>query len=154
VLVKRKTQVPNWYLDLTNLTKYWGDERTYHHTAPISANYALREALRIVAEEGLDARFARHRANAELLWDGLEALDLPPLIPEAYRIPTLTTPRLSPSVDDAAVRGRLLNDYNVEIAGGFGPLAGQIWRIGLMGYSSRREYVTLLLAALRQILSG
>jgi alanine-glyoxylate transaminase/serine-glyoxylate transaminase/serine-pyruvate transaminase len=154
VLMNRKTPVANWYLDLTNLTKYWGHERTYHHTAPISANYALREALRIVAEEGLEARFARHRANAELLWEGLEVLDLPPMIPEAYRIPTLTTPKLSPSVDDAAVRSRLLNEYNIEIAGGFGPLAGQIWRIGLMGYSSRREYVILLLAALRQILSG
>ncbi|MGD9092949.1 MAG: alanine--glyoxylate aminotransferase family protein [Anaerolineales bacterium] len=154
VLVNRKTAVANWYLDLTNLIKYWGDERTYHHTAPISANYALREALRIVAEEGLEARFARHRANAEMLWKGLEALDLPPMIPEAYRIPTLTTPKLSPSVDDAAVRSRLLNEYNIEIAGGFGPLAGQIWRIGLMGYSSRREYVMLLLAALRQILSS
>jgi alanine-glyoxylate transaminase/serine-glyoxylate transaminase/serine-pyruvate transaminase len=153
VLANRKSLVANWYLDLTTLTKYWGDERTYHHTAPISANYALREALRIVAEEGLEARFARHRANAELLWAGLEALDLPPMIPESYRIPTLTTPQLSPSVDDAAVRSRLLNDYNIEIAGGFGPLLGQIWRIGLMGYSSRREYVTLLLAALRQILT-
>jgi alanine-glyoxylate transaminase/serine-glyoxylate transaminase/serine-pyruvate transaminase len=153
VLANRKSLVANWYLDLTTLTKYWGDERTYHHTAPISANYALREALRIVAEEGLEARFARHRANAELLWAGLEALDLPPMIPKSYRIPTLTTPQLSPSVDDAAVRSRLLNDYNIEIAGGFGPLLGQIWRIGLMGYSSRREYVTLLLAALRQILT-
>jgi alanine-glyoxylate transaminase/serine-glyoxylate transaminase/serine-pyruvate transaminase len=153
VMANRETPVANWYLDLSLLDKYWGDERTYHHTAPISMNYALREALRLVAEEGLEARFARHRANAELLWEGLEAIDLPPIIPLTYRLPTLTTPKLSPSIDDAAIRRRLLDEYNVETAGGFGPLAGQIWRIGLMGYSSRREYVTLLLAALRQLLS-
>ena len=153
VLAKRETPVANWYLDLSLLDKYWGDERTYHHTAPISMNYALREALRLVAEEGLEARFARHRVNAELLWEGLEAMDLPPMIPISYRLPTLTTPQLSPSIDDMAVRRRLLDEYNIEIAGGFGPLKGQIWRIGLMGYSSRREYVTLLLAALRHLLS-
>ena len=153
-LHKRKTPVANWYLDLSMLDRYWGQERTYHHTAPISLNYALREGLRLVAEEGLPERFARHKANAELLWDGLETLDLPPLVPEAYRLPTLTTPRLSPSIDDAAVRRRLLDNYNLEIAGGFGPLKGQIWRIGLMGFSSRRENVTLLLAALEEILRG
>ena len=153
VLSNRKTPVANWYLDLSLLDKYWGDERTYHHTAPISMNYALREALRLVAEEGLEERFSRHRANAELLWEGLEDLDLPPMIPLSYRLPTLTTPKLSPSIEDALIRRRLLDDYNIEIAGGFGPLAGQIWRIGLMGYSSRREYVTLLLAALRELLS-
>lgn len=147
----RKTAVPNWYLDLTSVEKYWGNERTYHHTAPITMNYALREALRIVAEEGLEARFARHRANAELLWAGLEELDLPPFVPLAYRNTTLTTCALGPGVDDMAVRKRLLNEYNIEISGGFGPLKGKIWRIGLMGYSSRRENVTLLLAALRAI---
>lgn len=153
-LRQRATPVANWYLDLSLLDRYWGDERTYHHTAPISLNYALREGLRLVAEEGLEARFARHQANAEALWDGLEALDLPPLVPRAYRLPTLTTPRLSPSIEDAAVRRRLLEDYNLEIAGGFGPLKGQIWRIGLMGFSSRRENVSLLLAALEEILPG
>ncbi len=149
----RKTAVPNWYLDLTSVEKYWGNERTYHHTAPISMNYALREALRLVAEEGLDARFARHRANAELLWAGLEELDLPPFVPLAYRNPTLTTCQLGPGVDDMAVRKRLLDEYNIEISGGFGPLKGKIWRIGLMGHSSRRENVTLLLAALRALTS-
>lgn len=153
MLAKRETPVANWYLDLTLLDKYWGDERTYHHTAPISMNYALREALRLVAEEGLESRFARHRINAEMLWEGLEALDLPPMIPAKHRLPTLTTPQLTASIDDVATRRRLLNEFNIEIAGGFGPLKGQIWRIGLMGYSSRREYVTLLLAALSQILS-
>jgi len=154
VLRGRKTPVANWYLDLTLLDKYWGHDRTYHHTAPITMNYALREALRMAAEEGLESRFARHRQNAELLWEGLEALDLPPFVPHEHRLPSLTTATLMPSIDDAAVRRRLLDEYNVEIAGGFGPLKGKVWRIGLMGYSSRREYVTLLLAALRAILSG
>lgn len=149
----RKTPVANWYLDLSMLDKYWGNERTYHHTAPISMNYALREALRMVAEEGLEARFTRHRANAEILWEGLEALDLPLLVPYKNRLPTLTTPKVPPGVDELTVRRQLLNEYNIEIAGGFGPLKGQIWRIGLMGFSSRRENVLLLLAALRQILS-
>lgn len=150
-LRKRNSSVPNWYLDLTMVERYWGNERTYHHTAPISMNYALREALRIVAEEGLEARFARHRANAELLWAGLEELDLPPFVPLADRNATLTTCELAPGIDDVSVRKQLLDDYNIEIAGGFGPLKGQIWRIGLMGHSSRRENVTLLLAALREI---
>ena len=134
------------------LTRYWGDTRTYHHTAPITMNYAFREGLRLVAEEGLESRFARHQANAADLWRGLESLDLPPLIPPTYRLPTLTTPQLPMGFEDAKVRSRLLQDFNIEIAGGFGPLAGKVWRIGLMGYSSRPENVTLLLAALRKIL--
>jgi len=153
ILRSRQTPVRNWYLDLTMLEKYWGNERTYHHTAPISMNYALWEALRLVAEEGLPARFERHTANAKLLWEGLEELDLSMLVPIEYRLPTLTTPLVPAGVDEVGVRKRLLNEYNIEIAGGFGPLKGQIWRIGLMGFSSRRENVTLLLAALRNILS-
>jgi len=153
VLHHRHTPVANWYLDLTGLVKYWGTEHAYHHTAPISLNYALREALRLVAEEGLENCFTRHRANAELLWNGLEALNLPLLMPIPHRLPSLSTPKFPPSVDDTTVRQRLLNEYNIEIAGGFGPLKGQVWRIGLMGFSSRRENVTLLLAALREILS-
>ena len=153
VLRNRKTKVANWYLDLSMLEKYWGNERTYHHTAPITMNYALREALRMVAEEGLPARFARHRANAELLWAGLEDMDLSMLVPLEYRLPTLTTPLVPPSVDEIAVRRQLLNEYNIEIAGGFGPLKGQVWRIGLMGFSSRRENIALLLAALREVLA-
>jgi len=153
VMRKRSTKVQNWYLDLTLLEKYWGNERTYHHTAPITMNYALREALRMVAEEGLEARFARHRANAELLWAGLEELDLSLLVPLEYRLPTLTTPLVPPGVDEVEVRRRLLEDYNIEIAGGFGPLKGMVWRIGLMGFSSRRENVAVLLGALRQVFS-
>ncbi len=152
VLHQRKTKVANWYLDLTLVEKYWGDERTYHHTAPISMNYALREALRIIAEEGLENRFARHRAHAEMLWAGLEALGLPPLVESAYRLPTLTTPQLPAGLDEVAIRQKLLAEYNIEIAGGFGPLKGKVWRIGLMGFSSRRENVVLLLSALRELL--
>lgn len=152
VLRGRRRQVANWYLDLTMVERYWGSERTYHHTAPVSMIFALREALRLVVEEGLEARFERHRENAELLWAGLAALDLPPLVPDAYRLPTLTTPLLPPGIDDAGVRVRMLKEYNLEIAGGFGPLKGKVWRIGLMGFSSRRENVLTLLSALQEIL--
>ncbi len=154
VLRNRKTPVGNWYFDLSLLEKYWGDERTYHHTAPINMNYALRESLRLVQEEGLEKRFARHRANAEMLWAGLEDMDLSLMVPEEYRLTTLSTPMVPPGVDSLEVRKKLLSDYNVEIAGGFGPLVGKIWRIGLMGYSSRRENVLLLLAALREIFAN
>jgi len=153
VLRQRKTPVANWYLDLTMVEKYWGSERTYHHTAPITMNYALREGLRMVAEEGLEARWTRHRANAEMLWAGLEELDLTPFVRQPYRLVPLTTCTLSPRLDDVSGRKRLLDEYNIEIGGGFGPLKGKIWRIGLMGYGSRRENVTLLLAALRQLLA-
>jgi alanine-glyoxylate transaminase/serine-glyoxylate transaminase/serine-pyruvate transaminase len=152
VLHQRQTKVANWYLDLSLVEKYWGAERTYHHTAPISMNYALREGLRLVKEEGLEARFARHRENAELLWSGLDEVGLQPLVPREYRLPTLTTPKVPPGVDEVSIRKRLLNEFNIEIAGGFGPLKGQIWRIGLMGHSSRRENVLLLLAALKELL--
>lgn len=152
VLHRRKTPVANWYLDLTMVEKYWGDERTYHHTAPISMIYALREGLRLVAEEGLEKRWARHRENALLLWAGLQDLGLELLVPPEHRLPTLTTPLVPEGVDEAEVRRRLLHEYNIEIAGGFGPLKGKIWRIGLMGFSSRRENVALLLTALREIL--
>jgi alanine-glyoxylate transaminase/serine-glyoxylate transaminase/serine-pyruvate transaminase len=154
VMKNRRTPVANWYLDLNGLESYWGPSRSYHHTAPISTHFALREGLRVVIEEGLAARFARHRANAELLWKGLEELDLPLLIPVGYRLPTLSTPQLTPSIDDMYVRLRLLDEFNIEIAGGFGPLKGKVWRIGLMGFSSRRENIVLLLSALESILRG
>lgn len=151
-LAQRRSPVPSFYLDLSLLHRYWSDQPAYHHTAPISTVYALREALRLVDEEGLQARFDRHRANAALLWTGLEALGLPPLMPAEVRLPTLTTPRLSAGCDDAGIRASLLRQYNIEIAGGFGPLVGQIWRVGLMGFSSRRENVRLLLGALQDLL--
>ncbi len=152
VLRQRKTPVANWYLDLTMLEKYWGSERTYHHTAPISMNYALREALRLVQEEGLEQRFERHRAHAELLWEGLEALGLQMVVPLTHRLPSLTTVEVPEGVDEVAIRQQLLKEYNIEIAGGLGIFKGRAWRIGLMGYSSRRENVLLLLAALERLL--
>ncbi|MEJ2263223.1 MAG: alanine--glyoxylate aminotransferase family protein [Anaerolineales bacterium] len=152
VLRERKTPVANWYLDLSMVQKYWGAERTYHHTAPITANYALYEGLRLVAEEGLENRWRRHRKNAELLWEGLEDLDLSLHVPPEHRLPTLTTVRIPEGVDDLAIRQRLLNDYNIEISGGLGELKGRVWRIGLMGYSSRPENVLLFLSALERLL--
>lgn len=151
-IAARRRPPPVFYLDLEMLGKYWGEQPPYHHTAPISTAYALREALRLALEESLPARFDRHLANARRLWSGLEALDLPPLVPVDLRLPTLTTPRLPGTFDEAALRRRLLNEFNIEIAGGFGPLAGKVWRIGLMGHSSRPENVLTLLAALDALL--
>jgi alanine-glyoxylate transaminase/serine-glyoxylate transaminase/serine-pyruvate transaminase len=153
VLRERRTPVANWYLDCTLVEKYWGKERTYHHTAPISANYALYEALSIVAEEGLEPRWTRHRRNAELLWQGLEHLGLTLHVPIAYRLPTLTTVRVPEGVDETQLRTRLLNEYNIEIGGGLGELKGRVWRIGLMGYSSQPENVDLLVSAFEKLLS-
>jgi len=152
VLRSRRTPVRSWYLDLSLIQRYWGQERTYHHTAPISMNYALREALRLVYEEGLEARFARHKLNQRALVAGLEAMGLKLLVPQAYRLPSLTTVRIPEGVDEARVRSRLLREFNIEIAGGLGDLKGRIWRIGLMGHSSRREHVLLLLSALEYLL--
>jgi alanine-glyoxylate transaminase/serine-glyoxylate transaminase/serine-pyruvate transaminase len=152
VLSGRETPVGSWYLDLSLIQRYWGQERTYHHTAPISMNYALREALRLVEEEGLEARFARHQQNQQALIAGLEAMGLQPLVEEPYRLPSLTTVRLPAGIDEAAVRSGLLREFNIEISGGLGDLRGQIWRIGLMGHSSRRENVLLLLSALCYLL--
>lgn len=153
-LNERQAPIPAWYLDLSIVQKYWSGERTYHHTAPISCNYALYEGLRIVAEEGLENRWQRHRANAQLFWDGLQELGLEPHVPVEQRLPTLTTVRVPEGVDEASVRQRLLQEYHIEIAGGLGELKGKIWRVGLMGYSSQRENILLLLAALRQILAS
>ncbi len=153
-LDRRQGKVANWYLDMTTLANYWdGKTRSYHHTAPINSMYAIREGLRLVTEEGLEARWARHQQNAELLWEGLAELGLSCHIADpALRIPALTTVRVPDGVDAKAVASRLLNDYNIEIAGGFSKLAGKVWRVGLMGFNSRKENVTLLLAALREVL--
>ena len=148
----RKTPVPNWYLDMSLLTKYWGDGRVYHHTAPINMNYGLREALCLVAEEGLEARWQRHRDNAELLWSGLESLGLICHVDKEFRLPTLTTVRIPEGIDGKAISTKLLHEYNLEIAGGLGELGGKVWRIGLMGYNSRPENVLLLLDALEKVL--
>lgn len=151
-LAERKTTVGSWYFDLTGVQKYWGKERTYHHTAPISANFALYEGLRMLAQEGLEARWARHRRCAELLWEGLAALDLTLLIPQPYRMVTVTTVRVPDGVNEAQVRGRLREEFNIEIAGGLGVLKGKVWRVGLMGHSAREENVAALLGGLDQIL--
>jgi alanine-glyoxylate transaminase/serine-glyoxylate transaminase/serine-pyruvate transaminase len=153
-LQNRRTKVANWYLDLTLLTKYWGSERTYHHTAPINMNYALREALFILAEEGLEASWSRHRQTAEYLWDGLAEIDLTPLVPYDHRLVSLTTVRVPQGLDAKEVSNRLLKEYNIEVAGGFGPLAGQVWRVGLMGFNSQIESVDRLLTALKAIISN
>ena len=151
-LNNRKTKVPNWYLDMSLVANYWGSNRTYHHTAPINMNYAFREALRLVAEEGLEARWARHRVNAERFWDGLEAMGMSCHVDKTYRLPSLTTVRVPEGVDAKSVARTLLLEHNIEIAGGLGQLAGQVWRVGLMGYNSRPDNVDRLLFALARVL--
>jgi alanine-glyoxylate transaminase/serine-glyoxylate transaminase/serine-pyruvate transaminase len=147
----RKSKVANWYLDMTMLMNYWGSgTRTYHHTAPINMNYALREALRIVAEEGLQARWQRHRENAEAFWNGLQDMGLECHVPREYRLPSLTTVRIPGAVDGKAVQSYLLEKFNIEIAGGLGELAGKVWRVGLMGFNSNPANVLLVLNALME----
>jgi len=126
----------------------------YHHTASASLHYALTEALRLLSEEGLDAAIQRSRKNAEMLWAGLEEIGARLFIPADYRLPPLTTAHVPAGVDPHSTRVRLLQEYNIEIAAGFGALKDQVWRIGLMGYSSRKENITLLLAALRDLIHG
>ena len=153
-IARRRRKVQSWYLDVTLLQQYWGEERVYHHTAPISMNYALREALRLVAEEGLEARFARHRRNHEALADGLTALGLALAAEEGHRLPMLSAVTVPPGVDEARVRSRLLADDGIEIGGGLGPMKGRVWRIGLMGESSRRASVLSVLSALEVALAA
>jgi alanine-glyoxylate transaminase/serine-glyoxylate transaminase/serine-pyruvate transaminase len=153
VLRRRKKPVQSWYFDLTTTMNYWGKERTYHHTAPISLIYALREALRLTFEEGLEPRWERHRQNQQALIAGVEAMGLELFIPKpAERMVTVTSIKVPEGVDDRKTRLQLLDEFNIEIAGGFGPLKGKIWRVGLMGYSSQRNNVLLLLAALEKVL--
>jgi len=150
----RKSKVQSWYLDMTMVEKYWGADRTYHHTAPISMNYALREALRIVCDEGLEARWRRHELNHRALVAGVEAMGLKMNVAPEHRLWSLNAVCVPEGVDDARVRGRLLNDSNIEIGGGLGPLKGKIWRIGLMGSGSSRENVLLVLEALNRALNA
>ncbi len=153
IIRKRRKPVTSWYLDLSLIQKYWGPERIYHHTPPASLLYGLYEGLKLVKEEGLETRWQRHKNNALLLWQGLSDLGLECLVPEAYRLPTLTTVKIPEGVEDLVIRKRLLDEYNIEIAGGLGELKGRIWRIGLMGYSSQPENVLLLLSALKKLLN-
>ena len=144
-LAARQDKVPNWYLDVSLLNQYWGSDRVYHHTAPVNMNFGMREALRLLADEGLDAAWARHRSNAEALWSGLESMGIEMHVPEALRLPTLTTVRIPDGVDGKAFTQHLLNNHGIEVGGGLGVLAGKIWRIGLMGYNSNPENVSRLL---------
>ena len=153
-LRSRKSKVSSWYLDLSMIEKYWGDERVYHHTAPISMIYALREALRIIMEEGLEARFERHRVNHLALAAGLKMLEVELLVEEPYRLPMLNAAIIPGGVSDASVRKRLLEEFGIELGGGLGPFKGKVWRIGLMGHSSTKQNVVLLLTALERALSA
>ena len=153
VFRKRKTKVQSWYFDLTTAMNYWGKDRLYHHTPPISLIFALREAMRLVVEEGLEVRWERHRVNQMALIAGLEAMGLDLLVKNPVdRLPTVTAVMIPSGVDDAKVRNQLLDEFNIEIAGGFGPVKGKIWRVGLMGYCSQKPFVLLFLAALEKCL--
>jgi alanine-glyoxylate transaminase / serine-glyoxylate transaminase / serine-pyruvate transaminase len=148
----RKRKVQSWYLDLSMIEKYWGSERVYHHTAPISMNYALHEALRIVLEEGLQAIWQRHRQVHETFVREMRKLELEPAVAESIRAPMINAIKIPEGIDDAKVRQRLYDEFNIEIGAGLGPLKGKIWRVGLMGYGSRVENVELLAKALKQLI--
>lgn len=148
----REAKVQSWYLDLSMIGSYWGGERAYHHTAPVNALYGLHEGLCMVLEEGLEARYERHRRTGEELQRGLVDRGFELLVGEPYRLPQLTSVTVPPGVDDRKIRRALLHRYGIEIGGGLGPLAGKVWRIGLMGETCRRESVALFLHALDELL--
>ncbi|MFP4379676.1 MAG: pyridoxal-phosphate-dependent aminotransferase family protein [Candidatus Sumerlaeia bacterium] len=149
----RQEKVPNWYLDLTMIINYWeGAKRAYHHTAPINMLYAFYQALALIVDEGLDKVFARHQAAHEQLVAGLGEMGLSLLVQPKYRLPMLNAVTIPDGVDEAAVRKTLLVDHAIEIGAGLGPLAGKIWRIGLMGHTARPENVDRLLKALKSLL--
>jgi len=155
VLRNRKTKVQSWYFDLTTAMNYWGKDRLYHHTPPISLIYALREAMRLTIEEGLENRWERHRVNQIALIAGVEAMGLELLVKNPKeRLVTVTPVMVPAGVDDVKYRNQLLDEFNIEIAGGIGPLKGKIWRLGLMGYCAQRANVLLLLAAMEQVLTA
>ncbi len=155
VVHARRSKVASWYLDVTMLTKYWGSiDRVYHHTAPISMIYALREALRIVQEEGLEARWERHLENHRALVAGLGAMGLGLVVPEGERLPSLNAVRVPEGIDEAAVRGRLLEAFGIEIGAGLGVFRGKVWRVGLMGEGSSRANVLTFLDALAHALAA
>lgn len=153
VITNRSRKVQSWYLDINMLASYWGEERVYHHTAPITMNYALYECLCNIFEEGLTERWQRHRLNHQALKAGLAAMGIGYTAAEGHQLPTLNAVHVPEGVDDAVVRKALLTDYGIEIGGGLGAFKGKAWRIGLMGYSSRKNNVLLLLGALEQILT-
>jgi len=153
VINHRKHKIQSWYLDVKLLRDYWGKERFYHHTAPISMVYALREALRLVLQEGLENRFARHKFHSNALVAGLEAMGLKMVVSADYRLPELNAVYIPKEINDLTVRRALLNEYGIEIGGGLGKFKGKVWRIGLMGYTSKKENVMLFLSALEDILT-
>jgi alanine-glyoxylate transaminase / serine-glyoxylate transaminase / serine-pyruvate transaminase len=149
----RKSKVQSWYFDLSTAMNYWGKDRLYHHTPPISLIYALREAMRIVLEEGLEARWAKHKLNQQALIAGVEALNLKLFVENPKdRLTTVTAVVIPSGIDDAKLRNQLLDEFNIEIAGGIGAVKGQIWRLGLMGYCSQKPFVLQLLAAMEKCL--
>jgi alanine-glyoxylate transaminase / serine-glyoxylate transaminase / serine-pyruvate transaminase len=152
-LKNRKTKVENWYLDMNLLGQYWGRDRAYHHTAPINLYYGVREALRLIAEEGLSNCWQRHQKNAEYLWERLQEVGLKLHVDREFRLPTLTTVCIPEGVDGKAIARQLLIEHGIEIGGGLGELAGKVWRVGLMGFNSRPENVDRLIDALKQVLS-
>ena len=152
LIESRSKSVDTWYLDLALIRKYWFDDRAYHHTAPGPMVFALREALRMIQEEGLQECFAHHQRCGDLLKKELTGMGLELFGDPAHLLPMLTCVLIPDGVDDAVVRKRLLDEYRIEIVGGFGPLKGKAWRIGLMGYSCQERHVHYLIAALREIL--
>ena len=156
VVKNRKTKVQSWFLDISLLMTYWGGEskRAYHHTAPVNAMYALHEALVILNEEGLEKAWARHTHNHNALKAGFEAMGLSFIVDASARLPQLNSVSVPEGVDEAAVRGALLNEYNLEIGAGLGAMAGKIWRVGLMGHASNRNNVLYCLGAMDAVLSG
>lgn len=154
-LARRRTKVISWYLDLAMIQEYWTErQRTYHHTAPISMNYALHEALALVLDEGLKPRYERHRLHSRALMAGLEELGFEPAAQEGHRLPVLNAVWVPDGIDEAQVRRRLLDHYSIEIGGGLGELAGKVWRVGLMGESARRDNVHALLTSLGELLTS
>ncbi len=151
----RKTKIQSWFLDLNLVMSYWGSnqQRSYHHTAPINALYGLHEALLLLQEEGIEQAWARHERNHLALRAGLEVMGLSFIVPESERLPQMNTVSIPEGIEDAAVRSRLLHQYNLEIGAGLGELAGKVWRIGLMGYSSRPENVLFCISALGSVLN-
>jgi len=153
-LLQRKTPVVSWYLDMSMVRDYWGDERKYYHTAPINMIYGFREALRIIAEEGLERRFERHRLNHRALVAGIEVMGLSMLVTESERLPMLNAVCIPEGVDDIKIRKALLDGFGIEIGGGLGELAGRIWRVGLMGHTSHPRNVLFFLSALETVLKA
>jgi alanine-glyoxylate transaminase / serine-glyoxylate transaminase / serine-pyruvate transaminase len=151
-LKARKTKVPNWYLDLTLIANYWGQNRVYHHTAPVNMLYGLYQALLLILKEGTEKVFKRHQQTHKALVSGLEGLGLKMLVEEPFRLPMLNTVCIPEGVEELSVRQRLRSKYKIEIGGGLGPLAGKVWRIGLMGHTAHSENVERFIKALGKTL--